>query len=163
MDHESWERIKSILSACLEVPEDEREARIESLCGGDLALAGIRGEILSSLGEQEAARASYARSLAIAESCAQQDALDMGAPLQMARAHAALGVLWARSDRVAEARQELSTALQLAQQLLANRPADVDGLALAKSAGEDLAVLAKCPDHGRCRPAKKFELPSLID
>jgi tetratricopeptide (TPR) repeat protein len=123
----------------------------------------FRGEILSMLGDQTGARANLSRSASIAEGLAKKDRLDLDPLLQMARAHAALGVLWARSARFGEARIELATSATLAKQLLAIRPADVAAKDLAGTVESQLAALALCSDNELCRAAKQFQLPSLIE
>jgi tetratricopeptide (TPR) repeat protein len=123
----------------------------------------FRGEILSSLGDQAAARTNLSRSLSIAEDLAKTAPTDLDSPLQMARAHAALGVLWAKSSRFADARKELSTSFTLAKRLLASRPADGEMLNLAGVVEGELSVLAGCQDERPCAPATHFPLPSLIE
>jgi len=123
----------------------------------------FRGEILSSLGDQRAARENYAKALAVAEGLASNDAVDLESRLQIARVHAALGVLWAKSGGFADARRELASSLELAKQLLVSRPTDGEALDLAKTAQADLAVLTRCLNEGPCGSAKRFELPSLLN
>ena len=122
----------------------------------------FRGEILSSLGDQAGARANFSRCLSIAERLARNDALDLDSQLQMARAHAALGVLWARSARFTEAGDELSRSIMAAKQLQASRPGDREALYLAQTVENELSVLGHCSERKPCASAAQFQLPSLI-
>ncbi len=123
----------------------------------------FRGEILSLLGDQEGARANYSRSLSIADQLAKNEPIDLDAPLQMARAHAALGVLWARSARFREAREQFSASAMGTKQLLARRPADREALNLARSVEGQLNALARCSEGTPCAPVERFQLPALIE
>jgi non-specific serine/threonine protein kinase/serine/threonine-protein kinase len=122
-----------------------------------------RAEVLSSLGDQPGARTNLARSLALAGKLAQDDPGDLESRLEVAIAHAGLGVLWARSFRVADARNELSISLLLAKQLLASRPDDRKALELARTVESDLSALGHCADGRPCRLVKQFQLPSIVD
>lgn len=123
----------------------------------------LRAEVLSSLGDQPGARTDLSHSLAIAERLAREDPLDMESRLQIASAHAALGVIWARCARFAMARSELSDALTRAKQLLAVRPTDRAGLDLTMAMERDLAAVSRCVDDKPCRSVNQFRLPSLVD
>jgi len=122
----------------------------------------FRGEILSLLGDQEGARAELSRSLSIAERLARNDALDLDSQLEMARAHAALGVLWTRSARFSEAKEELSRSMRVARQLQAGRPGDQEAIYLARTAERQFSALANCREGKPCASAAQFQLPSLV-
>jgi len=123
----------------------------------------FRGEILSLLEDQTAARANLSRSLSIAEDFAKNDAGDLDSLLQMGRAHAALGVLWARSSRFDNARRELSSSITLAQRLQAARPRDAEAKYLAESTEKQLSALERCSETAPCTAAAQLQLPSLIE
>jgi non-specific serine/threonine protein kinase/serine/threonine-protein kinase len=123
----------------------------------------FRGEILSQLGHQTAARANLSRSLSIAEDFAKKDADDLDSLLQMGRVHAALGVLWARSSRFDNARRELSGSIALARQLQAARPRDAEAKYLAESTEKQLSALERCASTAPCTAAAQLQLPSLIE
>ena len=126
-----------------------------------LAAYWFRAEILSSLGDQSGARTDLSRSIALAEGVAHEDPVNLETQLQIAAAHAALGVLWARSARFADARNELSVSLTLTKQLLASRPADRGALTLAETLESDLSALARCTDGRPCDLVKQFRLPTV--
>jgi non-specific serine/threonine protein kinase/serine/threonine-protein kinase len=126
-----------------------------------LAVYWWRAEILSSLGDQSGARTDLSRSIALAEKVAHDDPLNLETQLETAAAHAALGVLWARSARFADARNELSLSLASAKQLLASRPADRGALDLASTAESELSSLARCTEGRACSLVKQFRLPTL--
>ena len=123
----------------------------------------FRGEILSQLGDQSGARANLSRSLSIAEDFAKQNAADLDSLLQMARAHAALGVLWARSARFDKARGELASSLALAQQLQAARPGDAEAKYLAGYIENQRSIVAECSGTAPCGAVQQLHLPSLIE
>ena len=123
----------------------------------------FRGEIFSMLGDQAAARADLSRSLSIAEDFAKKDAADLDSLLQMARAHSALGVLWARSSRFDQARGEVSSSLALAQQLQSARPGDAEAKYLAGYIENQISILGPCSGTAPCSAVQQLQMPSLIE
>ena len=123
----------------------------------------FRGEILSLLGNQTEARTELLRSLGIAEGLARNEPMDLDSQLQIARAHAALGVLWARSVRLTEARNELGSSILAAKQLQASRPGDQEATNLARTTEDQLSALARCSETKPCASAEQLQLPSLIE
>ena len=123
----------------------------------------FRGEILSARGDQEGGRSDFARCLAIAEDLAKTDPIDLDSRLQAARAHAGLGILWARSADFGRARTELSTSAEVLKQLLAKRPGDAAARDLAGTTQEELSALDGCSAQRPCPSVKQFALPSLIE
>ena len=123
----------------------------------------FRGEILSMLGDQTAARADLSRSLSIAEDFAKKDAADLDSLLQMARANSSLGVLWARSSGLSEASGAFSKSLAVAHQLLAVRPGDAEAKYLEGFIKNQISVLARCSETAPCGEVRQLQFPSLIE
>ena len=52
MKHTDWQQIEEILASVLELPDDQRLARVEQLCAGS---ASLRGELVSLLAAHDRA------------------------------------------------------------------------------------------------------------
>jgi hypothetical protein len=100
--------------------------------------------------------------LETAEAVARSDRLDLESRLTIAKIHAALGILWARSSGYSEARLEFAASQQFADEILKIRPQDSDALDLSKLLHRNSGDLAHCVEGLRCRPVERFQLPTLI-
>lgn len=120
-----------------------------------------QAEILSSQGNQADARAKYLQSLVAANELAQHDTADLESRLSIAKLHAALGVVLARSKRYSEARQEFNASLTHFEDLLRIRPQDAEALHVSGTTRENLAALNDCSDDRACKGVRSVQLPNL--
>jgi tetratricopeptide (TPR) repeat protein len=121
-----------------------------------------QGKLLSSLGDQAAAEASYRKALATANTIAGEDSADLESHLSIAKLHAALGVILSRSLRYTEARNEYTASLASFDELLKARPQDAEAIYYAAKVREYVAALDACHDGAAYSPVKHFELPTLV-
>jgi serine/threonine protein kinase/tetratricopeptide (TPR) repeat protein len=130
-----------------------------------LLVAGYayQGELLSTMGDQEEARARYSKSLATAVAISQHDPEDLESRLSIAKIHGALGVVLARATRYSDARRELDTSLSLADDLLRIRPRDNETLYLSGLTHDHVAAVGGCMDGRRCSGTSRLQLPSLVN
>jgi non-specific serine/threonine protein kinase/serine/threonine-protein kinase len=129
----------------------------------DLLLIGYsyRGEILGSMGDFPAALQQYSRSLTSATEIAQHDPGDLESRLNIAKLHAALGLVHARAAQYPEAKQEFNTALANFQELLRIRPQDAEMIRVSNATQDALAVVGNCSAERPCKGVSEMKLPKL--
>jgi hypothetical protein len=121
-----------------------------------------QGEILSRMGNQNAAFEKYSQSLATASELAQNEPQDLESRLSIAKLHTALAVVLAKRGRYSEAQQELRTSLKGSDDLLHMRPQDAEILYIDKMTRDYLAALNPC-SSGRVCSVSSFQLPNLTN
>ena len=129
----------------------------------DLLLIGYsyRGEILCSMKDFPAALQQYNRSLTAATEIAQHDPGDLESRLNIAKLHAALGVVHARAAQYPEATQEFNTALNNFQELVRIRPLDAEVIYASKATQDAMAVVSNCSTERPCTGIRELRLPKL--
>lgn len=120
-----------------------------------------QGEILSRMGDQNAAFEKYSQSLATASELAQNEPQDLESRLGIAKLHTALAVVLAKRGRYSEAQDELRTSLKNSDDLLNMRPQDAEILYVDKMARDYLAALNQCSPGRVCGSVSSFQLPNL--
>jgi non-specific serine/threonine protein kinase/serine/threonine-protein kinase len=120
-----------------------------------------RGEILDSIGDFPAALQQYSRSLTSATEIAQHDPGDLESRLNIAKLHAALGLVHARAAQYPEAKQEFNTALDNYQELLRIRPQDAEVIHASKATQDAMAVVGNCSTERPCKGVVEMKLPKL--
>lgn len=118
-----------------------------------------RGEILSAMAKQEQAHAEYVRALDMATELARNDPEDFESRLNIAKLHAALGVVLARARRYAQAKEELASALSLLEEFLKARPGDAEVLYVSEMTRTNLAALQRCGNALDCVAIHALGLP----
>jgi eukaryotic-like serine/threonine-protein kinase len=120
-----------------------------------------RGEILGSMGDFPAALQQYSRSLTSATEIAQHDPGDLESRLNIAKLHAALGLVHARAVQYPEAKQEFNTALDNFRDLLRIRPQDAEAIHASKATQDALAVVNNCSTDRPCKGVGEMKLPKI--
>ncbi|HXP86087.1 MAG TPA: serine/threonine-protein kinase [Bryobacteraceae bacterium] len=158
------EKSDAELAKAIENVERLAAANPIELFYGNIFLVGysFQGESLSAAGDQAGARAKYSKSLKTAEGAARNDRFDLESRLTIAKIHAALGILWARSSEYREAQREFAASEQLTGELLKGRPADTDALDLSRLLRRYSENLEACVEGQHCQPVERFQLPTLI-
>lgn len=119
----------------------------------------FQGEILSSMDDEAGAEAKYSQALKTANELAQNDPGDLESRLNIAKLHAALGVVLARTRLYSEARQEFSAAIKQFDDLLRIRPQDADALYVSKMTHDNLTAMNGCVDRRACDGVRAAQLP----
>jgi len=120
-----------------------------------------RGEILCSMGDFPGALQQYTRSLTAATEIAHHDPGDLESRLNIAKLHAALGLVHARAAQYPEAKQEFNTALDNFQDLLRLRPQDAEAIYASKATQDAMAVLSNCSTARPCKGVRELKLPKI--
>ena len=120
-----------------------------------------RAEILCSMGDLPGALQQYTRSLTTATEIAQHDPADLESRLNIAKLHAALGIVHARAGQYPEAKQEFNAALVNFQNLLQLRPQDAEIVHVSKEVQDALAVAGSCSTGRPCKGVRELNLPKL--
>jgi len=120
-----------------------------------------RAEILCSIGDLPGAVQQYTRSLTAATEIAQHDPADLESRLNIAKLHAALGLVRARATQYPEAKQEFKTALDNFQELLRLRPQDPETIHASKATQDAMAVVENCSTARPCPGIRELKLPKL--
>jgi len=120
-----------------------------------------QGEVLSSMGDQAGAEVKYNRSLAAAAELAQHDPDDLESPLNIAKLHTALGVVFTRASQYAKAREEFNDALGRFDTLSRMRPHDAEILYSSQMTRDNLAALEACLSGHACNAKRAVKVPYL--
>jgi serine/threonine protein kinase/tetratricopeptide (TPR) repeat protein len=120
-----------------------------------------RGEILSSMEDFPGALQQYTRSLTAATEIAHHDPGDLESRLNIAKLHAALGLVHARAAQYPEAKQEFNTALDNFQDLLRLRPQDAEAIHASKATQDAMAVVGNCSTARPCKGVSELRLPKI--
>jgi serine/threonine protein kinase/tetratricopeptide (TPR) repeat protein len=120
-----------------------------------------RGEILCSMGDFPGALQQYIRSLTAATEIAHHDPGDLESRLNIAKLHAALGLVHARAAQYPEAKQEFNTALDNFQDLLRLRPQDAEAIHASKATQDAMAVVGNCSTARPCKGVRELRLTKI--
>jgi serine/threonine protein kinase/tetratricopeptide (TPR) repeat protein len=120
-----------------------------------------RGEILCSMGDFPGALQQYSRSLTAATEIAQHDPGDLESRLNIAKLHAALGLVHARAAQYPEAKQDFNSALDDFQNLLRIRPQDAEAIHTSKATQDAMAVVGNCSTQRPCKGVRELKLPKI--
>jgi tetratricopeptide (TPR) repeat protein len=120
-----------------------------------------RGEILCSMGDFPGALQQYSRSLTAATEIAQHDPGDLESRLNIAKLHAALGLVHARAAQYPEAKQDFNSALDDFQNLLRIRPQDAEAIYTSKATQDAMAVVGNCSTQRPCKGVRELKLPKI--
>jgi eukaryotic-like serine/threonine-protein kinase len=120
-----------------------------------------RGEILYSMGDFPGALQQYTRSLTAATEIAHHDPGDLESRLNIAKLHAALGLVHARAAQYPEAKQEFNTALDNFQDLLRLRPQDAEAIHASKATQDAMAVVGNCSTARPCKGVRELRLTKI--
>jgi tetratricopeptide (TPR) repeat protein len=113
------------------------------------------------MGDFPGAVQQYTRSLTAATEIAHHDPGDLESRLNIAKLHAALGLVHARAAQYPEAKQEFNTALDNFQDLLRLRPQDAEAIHASKATQDAMAVVGNCSTARPCKGVSELRLPKI--